>query len=87
MAVKVQLMKMMQEFRGLANITARRPAPKPGLFLIQLRSHTQRTTPQKNKRIINVEIQDHLLTQYPVKITHLQPAISARASALAQVSA
>ncbi len=86
MAVKVQLMKMMQEFRGLANITARRPAPKPGLFLIQLRSHAQRTSPQRNKRTINIEMQDHSVTQYPVKITHLQTAPVARVSALAQAS-
>ena len=87
MAVKVQLMKMLQEFRGLAHITARRPAPKPGLFLMQLRSHTQRVSQPKNKRIITVEMQDHAAIQYPVRITHLASASAPRPSAIAQASA
>src|SRR5690242_237890 len=38
MAAKVRIMKLLQEMRGLADITHRRPAPRqPGLFLIQLR--------------------------------------------------
>jgi len=71
MAAKVRLMKLLQEIRGLAEITARRPQPRaPGLFLIQLRSHLMHTTHPMRKRIV-VDVQDQADIPYPVKITHL----------------
>jgi len=71
MAAKVRLMKLLQEIRGLAEITARRPQPRsPGLFLIQLRSHLLRTTQPLRKRI-SVETEDQPDVPAPVKITHL----------------
>jgi hypothetical protein len=71
MAAKVKLMKFLQELRGLAEITARRPQPRaPGLFLIQLRSHLLDTTHPLRKRI-SVDVQEQPDIPHPVKITHL----------------
>jgi hypothetical protein len=75
MAAKVRIMKMLQEIRGLAEITHRRPQPrKPGLFLIQLRSHVTHTTGVRRKQTIAVEMLDRPDIPHPVKITHLRPA-------------
>jgi hypothetical protein len=75
MAVKVQLMKMLQEFRGLADITARRPAPKqPGLVLMQLR-YAQRASYHPCRKIISVSIPEPHEMPHPVKITHLVTAV------------
>ena len=74
MAAKVKLMKLLQEIRGLAEITARRPQPRsPGLFLIQLRSHLLHTTHPLRTRI-SVEADDQPDVPAPVKITHLHRA-------------
>ena len=76
MATKVKLMRMLQELRGLAEITARRPQQRPpGLFLIQLRSHLLHTTHPLRKRIF-VDVQDQPDIPDPVKITHLNGAPS-----------
>lgn len=75
MATKVRIMKMLQEIRGFAEITQRRPQPRqPGLFLIQLRSHVTYTTATKRKQTITVDMLDHPDIPHPVKITHLRPA-------------
>jgi hypothetical protein len=68
-------MKLLQEIRGLAEITNRRPQPgKPGLFLVQLRSHVNHTTGARRKQIIAVDMLDRPDIPHPVKITHLRPA-------------
>src|SRR5215475_14943232 len=75
MATKVRIMKLLQEIRGLAEITNRRPQPrKPGLFLIQLRSHVTHTTGARRKQIIAVDMLDRPDIPHPVKIIHLEPA-------------
>jgi hypothetical protein len=66
---------MLQEIRGLAEVTHRRPhVRQPGLFLIQLRSHVQQTTQARRKQTISVVIQDSADIPQAVKITHLPPA-------------
>src|SRR6266478_7850943 len=75
MAAKVRIMKMLQEIRGLAEITHRRPQPrKPGLFLIQLRSHVTHTTGVRRRQTIAVDMLERPDIPHPVKITHLRPA-------------
>ncbi len=72
MATKIRIMRMLQEIRGLAEITHRRPhVRQPGLFLIQLRSHVQQTTHARRKQTIFVDIQESTDIPHPVKITHL----------------
>ncbi len=73
MAAKMRIMKLLQELRGLADVTHRRPAPRqPGLFLIQLRSHVHGIRQPVARKVIRVDMQDNLALPDPVKITHLQ---------------
>lgn len=75
MAAKIKIMKMLQEIRGHADITERRPAPRqPGLFLIQLRSHVIETRQARGRQIIAVEVLDQFEIPRPVKIKHIAPA-------------
>jgi hypothetical protein len=75
MATKVRIMKMLQEIRGFAQITSRRPPAKvPGLFLVQLRSNAARTNLYRKKVIITVDLKDPPDIPHPVKITHLKAA-------------
>lgn len=72
MATKDKLMRLLQEVRGLAELTRphaamREPSP---LFLIQMRSHLAETSRPKRRLIVNVdELAEFPL---PVKITHLK---------------
>ena len=69
MATKIRIMKMLQEIRGFAQITNRRPSPKsPGLFLVQLRAHVARTTFPRRKLIIPVVLHGLPDIPHPVKI-------------------
>ena len=66
-------MKMLQEIRGFAQITNRRPQSKPpGLFLLQLRSHGQRNGSPRQRLVIPISLQDPPDIPHPVKITHLK---------------
>jgi len=72
MATKIKIMKMLQEIRGLAQITSRRPPAKlPGLLLIQMRSNGPRSSLQRKKMIIPVDVKEPLDIPHAVKITHL----------------
>jgi len=72
MATKIKIMKMLQEIRGLAEITSRRPTPRqPGLFLIQLRSHVQNATQTRRKQTITVDVLEAADIAHPVKIRHV----------------
>jgi hypothetical protein len=85
MATKVKILKMLQEMKGLAEITNRRPPPRlPGLFLVQMRSHLVQTTGARRKRTIAIDVQELPEISHPVKINHVQanasPAASMRAA-------
>ena len=72
-------MKMLQEIRGMAQITSRRPTPRqPGLFLIQLRSHVSSATSPRRKLIIPIDLQDPPDIPDPVKIIHIKPGSASR---------
>jgi hypothetical protein len=72
MAEKVKMLKLLQEMRGMAEITQRRPSPRqPGLFLIQMRSRVANTQASRRK-VISVKVQGRFDLPHPVKITHLQ---------------
>jgi len=74
MAAKVRMMKLLQEIRGLAEITNRRPHSKsPGLFLLQLRSHLTKSRFARRKVIIPIDVQNPPDIPNPVKITHIRP--------------
>ena len=70
MATKMKLIKMLQEFKGLAQITNRRPAPRPPLlYLMQLRTQAaQAVTPRKR---LTVEI-EAVHAPMTIKINHVK---------------
>jgi hypothetical protein len=70
MATKMKLIKMLQENKGLAQITNRRPAPRPPLlYLMQLRTQVaQAVTPRKR---LTVEI-EAVHTPMMIKINHIK---------------
>jgi hypothetical protein len=73
MATKVRIMKLLQEIRGMAQITSRRPPSKqPGLFMVQLRSHVTKATGPRRKIIIPIDLKDPVDIPDPVRITHIK---------------
>ena len=53
MATKMKLLKMMQEVKGIAQITNRRPAPRPPLlYLMQLRSQVAPANTPRRRVVI-----------------------------------
>jgi hypothetical protein len=73
MAAKVKMLKLLQEIRGFAQITNRRPPPRsPGLFLAQMRSHMLQASPPKRKLSIRIDNQTHLDAPHQVKINHVK---------------
>ncbi len=74
MATNVRLMKHLQEINGYAEITNRRPTPRPTvLYLMALRSRTDEVAPAKHKLTIRVARKNGAEVARPVKITHLNP--------------
>lgn len=74
MATKDKLMRLLQEVRGLAEITRRNPAPKPSpLFLMQLRSHLSGASRPRYRLSVSMEHGESAHFPHPVKITHLSP--------------
>jgi len=73
MATKMKLLKMLQEVKGLAQITNRRPAPRPPmLFLMQLRANAnQPSLPRRRLAIEKGKETGHL--PLPIKIHHIRP--------------
>jgi hypothetical protein len=69
------MLKLLQEIRGFADITSRRPQPRsPALVVAQIRSHiVQAALP---KRRLNVKMDAHDLPDvpHPVKINHVKQA-------------
>jgi hypothetical protein len=66
------MMKLLQEIRGFAELTKRRPQPRsPGLVLIQMRSPVTQATLPKRKLSVQTDVQDHAGIPHPVKINHV----------------
>lgn len=73
MATKVRIMRLLQEIRGLAQITSRRiPSRQPGLFMIQLRSHVNGTTNSRRRYLIPIDLKNPPDIPDPVKIIHIK---------------
>ena len=70
MATKMKLLKMLQEAKGLAQITNRKPAPRPPLlYLMQLRSHSHQAVTPRRRLTIETE---GLCAPLPIKINHVK---------------
>jgi hypothetical protein len=73
MANKAKLMKFLQEVRGYAQITNRRPAPRPSvLYLMQLRARNEQANAPKRRLIVVSETHEHDRTPLPIKINHVK---------------
>ena len=78
MAMKINMLKLLTEFRGHAQVTNRRPTPRrPGLFLMQLREHLTETTGQKRKLVVTGEDQRVADKPLQIKINHVRADSSA----------
>lgn len=70
MATKMKLLKMLQEAKGLAQITNRKPAPRPPLlYLMQLRSQNNQAVTPWRRLTIEAEA---LHAPLPIKINHVK---------------
>lgn len=79
MATKMKLLKMMQEDKGLALITNRRPAPRPSvLYLMQLREQKP-DSPEIPKRrlVVSAESADPSAVSFSIRINHVNMGDSA----------
>jgi hypothetical protein len=75
MAGKMNVMKMLQEIRGLAVFGHRRPASKqPGFLQASWRSQSARGASARRRRTIRIAMQTPTDIPDPVKITHLTNA-------------
>ena len=74
MANKIKMLTLLQEMRGYAQITDRRPSPRPSvLFLMKLRAQASRNTAPKRRLAISVTSSGSANMPLPVKITHVKP--------------
>jgi hypothetical protein len=73
MAMKIKLMRLLQEVRGHALITNRRPAPRqPTLCLMQMRERAAQVQSPKRRLAVMTDIKDSVSTPLPIKINHIQ---------------
>jgi len=73
MAGKMNVMKMLQEIRGLAVFSNRRPPPRqPGSPPAVWRSQFARGAASRRRRSIRIDMQTPSDIPDPVKITHLK---------------
>lgn len=70
MATKMKLIKMLQEIKGLAQITNRKPAPRPPLlYLMQLRLQAAQVELPRRRLTIETEA---VRPPLPIKINHIK---------------
>jgi hypothetical protein len=81
MAAKIKMLKLLQEIRGFADLTNRRPQPRaPGLVLTQMRSHVIQATLPRRRLSVSTDKRDCPDISRPVKINHLKPGSDTTAS-------
>ncbi len=74
MAMKMKLMRLLQEFRGHAEITNRRPAPRQNtLYLMQLRQRSAEIHSQKRRLAVTTDSNESANNPLPIKIHHIEP--------------
>jgi hypothetical protein len=83
MAAKMNIMKFLQEVRGLAEFTGRRPASKPSaVHLMQFRSHLPASGYSRRRFTIRIAMKDGPDIPTPVSVTHVSATNAAAAPAL-----
>lgn len=75
MATRMNMMKLLQEIRGMAEVTNRRPLSRtPAALALQTRLPAVRIGKTKTKRIIHVSMLEPMDIPHPVKIRQAQPS-------------
>ncbi len=73
MATRMKMMKMLQEMRGFAELTGRRPFSRPPApLLLQFRIRGRKLAATKPKRVITVIMRDEPDIPHPVPIQFLE---------------
>ena len=73
MAVRMNMLKLLQEVRGFAQFPTRPDEPRPAnSLLLQFRSSSRRKS-SKLKRLLKIEEQERIDIPKSVPITHLGP--------------
>lgn len=73
MATKMKVPKMLQEIKGYAQITNRRPAPRPPLlYLMQLRTHPVSANLPKHRLAIATDPKAFATGPASIKISHVK---------------
>jgi hypothetical protein len=73
MAAKLKMLKLLQETRGFAKVTNRRPPPRsPVLFLAQLRSEGERTARRRQRVNITIDPPNQPEVPLQVKIRYVK---------------
>ncbi len=79
MANKIKVLKMFQEVSGYAQITNRRPAPRPPLlYLMQLRAHPAGPDLPRHRVIVETDSKAFANGPLPIKINHIRSIRSGR---------
>ena len=74
------MLKLLQEIRGFAEMTRRRPpARSPGLLLMQMRAHVIQAALPKRRLIVRTALKELSNEPRPVKITHVHAPADADA--------
>jgi len=80
MAAKVKMLKLLQEIRGFAAITNRRPAPRsPGLVLAQIRTQGMQDSLRRTKLSITINQQSQPDIPHRVRINYVKPGLGSAA--------
>ena len=74
MATKIRVLKLLQEVKGYAQITNRRPAPRPPLlYLMQMRAHPVPDDLPKHRLTVEADPKAFADGPLPIKINHVKP--------------
>lgn len=73
MATKIKVLKLLQEGKIYAQITNRRPAPRPPmLYLMQMRAHPATPDLPKHRLTIQTDAMAFAKGPLPIKINHVK---------------
>ena len=73
MAAKVNMLKLLQEIRGFAEVANRRPPPRfPGVSLMQMRALGAHNGLRRRKLSVTIDKQNSPDVPHPVKIHHVR---------------
>jgi hypothetical protein len=75
MATRVNMMRLLQQARGMAEMIGPKPAPRPpGPLLLQVRAPKWKNATPKPRHIIRIDMQESPDIPHPVTILHLDQA-------------